>query len=259
MPSVCWKDNKLVNIDGSFLTALYIKDTIFCLDHLKYLNLRGIKRLILRAKSFHALPNLEVLMLGSSSINSSIFTADSKASLLIFKHNKNLHFLDMSNLGLKTLNEDLLKHLTKLEFLILSQNKLKNLANDLIPCLTSLHHLDLSYNMFQDIPLHLILQLQRTNISQQKYLRLSHNPFICDCQSIDTIKVANQSDVVIEGINGSNKSLMCVLHRNTVTFSEAIQSLSSLCFKGDQISIAFLTFLYPCILAIILCGNICYR
>ena len=71
LPSVCWKDNKLVNIDGSFLTALYIKDTIFCLDHLKYLNLRGIKRLILGAKSFYALPNLEVLMLGSSNINSS--------------------------------------------------------------------------------------------------------------------------------------------------------------------------------------------
>ena len=258
VPSVCWKNNKLLNIDGSFLTALHIEDTVFCMDHLRYLNLRGIKRLILCAKAFHGLPNLEVLMLGSSNI-SSIFTTDFNASKLLFKHTKNLRFLDMSNLGLDILNKDLFKPLTKLEFLILSHNKLKNVANDLISNLPSLHHLDLSYNMFQDIPLHLILQLQGTNKSERKYLRLSHNPFICDCQSIEKIRAAKMSNLVIEGIDGSNKNLMCVLpNRTTVTFPEALHSLSVLCFKGDQISIVFLNFLYPCTLAIILCVNICY-
>ena len=259
VPSVCWKNNKLVNIDGSFLTTLYVEDTVYCMDHLMYLNLRGIKKLILGAKAFHALTKLEVLMLGSANLGS-VLTKESNVSALLFRHNINLRFLDMSNLGLKELNKDIFKTLTKLEFLILSQNKLKNVANDLISSLSSLHHLDLSYNMFQDIPIELILQFQRTNKSQQKYLRLSHNPFICDCQSIEKIKAMKMSGVVIEGIDGTNRSLMCVLpNRNTVTLHEAVHSLTPLCINTDQVSIVFLTLVYPFILVIIVVVNSCYR
>ena len=255
-PSFCWKNNHLINVDISFITALHLEDTI-CFDQLKFLNLRGIEKLILGVKTFHASPNLEVLLLGSANTGS-FFT--SKSSELLFERNTKLRFLDMSDLGLATVHSEMFKPLLNLEYLILSHNRLANVPKEALYNLVSLHHMDLSFNLFRDIPIQIILQMKQTGPAKQKYVHFGHNPFLCDCPSVRRIKEANNSNVIIEDFAGKDRNLTCLLtNRKTVTFPEALKILTPLCFKLDKVSIVFLTFLYPLLLGIILAATCGYK
>ena len=65
-PIICWINCRLLNVDFSFVTQINIVGMIPCMQHLKYLNLRGIKTLVFDVEAFHDMPSLEVLMLGSA-------------------------------------------------------------------------------------------------------------------------------------------------------------------------------------------------
>ena len=261
-PAFCWINNTIVNIDVSYSSQIYIMSKISCLFHLKFLNLRGIEDLHLTMESFLEMPSLEILLLGSSVVSDSIFSHP-KASV-IFKRNKNLKFLDLSNLKLKCVNKDLLKYQLKLEVLILSHNQLTN-VNDLLVNLTSLNHVDLSFNKFKTIPLLTILNLEKLifNVSRKVFLRIDNNPYFCTCSDIYGLQMVMRSrmvGVIIKDSHISNGSLRCTLNKDhDLSFKQALKTLKSECRKLDKVSIAFLSFVYPFSLCVIAIIAVCFQ
>ena len=116
--------------------------------------------------------SLEVLMLGSAGIPEGTFTKHNSASF--FVKNKELRFLDLSNLGLTSLQKDIFTGLHKLESLILSHNKLTNVQG-LDENLPSIQNIDLSNNKMSYIPLVIIVNVEKSE--NFNFLHLNNNPF----------------------------------------------------------------------------------
>ena len=258
----CWMNNTIVNIDVSYSLGIFIMSKTSCLYHLKYLNLRGIKLLHLTMETFWGMPSLEVLMLGSSGVNSSFFSHPKAPA--IFQENQNLKFLDLSNLQLEKVHKNLLNHLPKLEVLILSHNQLTNI-NKLFVNLTCLNHLDLSFNRLKAIPLLTILHLEKLtcNASRKVFLRLDNNPYFCACSDIYGLQMVMRSrmlGIIIKDSHVSNGSLRCSLNnKRDMSFKQALKTLESECRQLDKVSIAFLTFVYPFSLCVIAILTVCFQ
>ena len=258
--SVCWKNNHLVNLDFAYLADLHFESSFYCMHHLRFVNLRGIKSLSFNMEFFSGVPKLEVLLLGSSRIkNVSLFFESNLTR--IFENNINLQFLDLSDLGLSTLHNNVLKH-QKLKTLILSKNKLSSIDNGTFN-LTSLDHLDLSYNYFRAIPINLIIEMRqsiKTKTSNKTFLNLSHNPFFCDCHSITNINIMLHSRVIIQDLNVSNGRLQCIMSdRKSYSFPEALNILQAQCRRSNTMYLKFLEIVYPLVLCIISTMSCLYR
>ena len=257
--AVCWMNNTIINIDVSYSSKIYIMSKISCLYHLKRLNLRGIKLLRLTMESFQEMPSLEILMLGSSVVPDSIFHLPQAP--VIFKNNKNLKFLDLSNLQLKRVHKNIFMNLSKLEVLILSHNQLTNVRGLLVN-LSSLNHVDLSFNRFKAIPLLTILVLDKLtfNVSKKVFLRLDNNPYFCTCSDMYGLQIVLRSRVIIKDSHVSNGSLRCILNNSRdMSFKQALKALETECRKLDKVSIAFLTFVYPFSLSVMAILAFCFR
>ena len=263
IPPVCWKNNNLINIDISFSAAIHIPGVIKCLCHLKFLNLRGIGHLYITLETFIEMSKLEVLMLGSSNLTNIIFSWQNAS--LIFRYNKHLKILDLSNLKLSRLHINLFGHLKQLEILILSQNLLNNVSG-LFNNLTSIKYIDLQFNKLKDIPVHAIRQLEKLqsnrsshNNTEKIHLRLDGNQFICTCSSIPRVWKVLNSSLIIKDANVTNGKLKCYINYQPVSFKEALKLLHSLCRKKDIVSIIFLTVVYPFFLCLFLTLTCCFR
>ena len=257
--SLCWANNHLVNVDVSFVTTLLLEGTAYCMNYLRYVNLRGLTKLAFPENVLHEMPNLEVIMFGSSKFTQPIFSK--KSASLIFERNRKLTFLDMSNLKIKRLHPDIFRNQVNLEYLILSRNKLDNLDPEIVANLKSLHHLDLSSNKLTKIPLETLLLMEKAN---KTYVNLDNNPFICDCNSISKIEGLLNLElfhkIVIKDININHTSLGCLLPNMTaVSFPNSLKILRQQCLKPDTVSKSFLMVVYPLILFVILSSTCCYR
>ena len=253
LPSFCWKDNHLVKVDFSY--SDYIELHFFdCLIFLKYVNLRNIRKLGIHNLSFHGWPSLEILMLGSSNLkDSAVFT--SNTSSVVFEKNRNLKFLDMSKLGLTKIHKHLFSSLQKLEVLILSQNYITTLEGELISNLLSIQHLDLSNNSMKNIPMSVLTHMEKGLSRAKRHLHIGNNPFLCVCSTIPQIERVLSSKVVIP-----DTGLQCTLtDARTVSFPKAMDILKSQCHKLDNVSIVFLTFLFPLVLCIMFLSTWSYR
>ena len=236
---VCWLNNRLLNVDASFVKRLSIFGKLSCMYYLKFLNLRGIDTLTFDVKVFQDMPSLEILMLGSAGIPDGIFIKED--SQYIFVNNLQLRFLDMSNLGLNMIHTKLFSHLNKLETLILSQNQLVE-VKELLGYLPAIKHIDLSNNNLKAIG----------NETERKLLKFSNNPFICECSSIYKLYRVLHSKITIHGVHSLNGTLRCTLTNNkNVPLIKAYDILKSDCRKLDMVSIIFIAVLYPLILCVI--------
>ena len=260
VPSFCWKNNHLVNLDFAYLAVLHFKGSVHCMHHLRFVNFRGIQSLIFNMKLFSDVPKLEVLLLGSSRIkNVSLFFESDLTR--IFENNVNLQFLDLSDLGLHTLNKNVLKHQKHLKTLILSNNKLSSIENGTLD-LKSLEHLDLAYNNFQEIPINIITEMERRikRISSAINLNLNHNPFFCHCHSITNINIMLHSRVIIQDLNVSNGRLQCIMSdRKSYSFPEAFIILQARCRRSNTVYLKCLETVYPLFLCIILTMSCFHR
>ena len=204
------------------------------------------------------MPSLEVLMLGSSGIKKDIFS--SKNATKLFEKNRYLKFLDLSDLGLKSLPKKFFYHQHQLETLILSQNKFTTM--DFLQInFTSIHYLDLSSNSMFGIPVAIINQMEKGMYANghRKSLNMTNNPFMCVCSSISQIYTVLHSRVGILGAE-PNGSLKCILKDKTsVSFQKAMIILNNQCQKLDKVSILFITFVYPLVLFILLTSSCSYR
>ena len=230
------------------------------MQHLRFLNFRGIKNLVFNMEVFSAAPNLEVLLLGSSKIqNSSIFFESNYTE--IFTKNENLQFVDLSNLGLQTLHRNVFKQQQTIKTLILRNNKFKSFENGTLN-LSSLHYLDLAYNLLREIPVNLIQELSQISKHRQSnktVLYLIHNPFFCDCHTIKNIHVMLKSSVIIEDLRNPNGSLKCTLDSGeSLSFPGALEILQRDCIKSNNIYLVCLEVVYPLILFIISTAALCY-
>ena len=255
----CWMNNRILNLDLSFIKHISIYGSIPCAQHLKYLNLRGVRWLQLDMEVFHEMSSLEILLLGSAGITVDIFMKNNPYS--IFDKNLQLKFLDLSNLGLASLHKNIFRHLRKLATLILSHNRLTEVDN-LLANLSAIKHIDLSYNDFRDIPLSIIVEMEKTfkNRTDKKFVNLSNNPFICVCSNINKLHKVLHSKLVIHDVHSANGSLRCTLsNREQVSFIKAYERLNLECRKLDMISIIFITVLYPITLGVTFLLTCCFR
>ena len=251
---ICWKNSHLVNVDLSFVRAIHLKTEFPCMKYLKYLNLRGIGYLKFPLLALKNMPSLEVLMFGSSHIVDPIFNQENAS--LMFKENKQLKFLDFSNLFLDKIHSQLFNNLSKLEVLILNNNRFTEIDIS-FESLTSLKYIDYSYNNLKDIPIKAIEKIQKHithsgNIS----LRLDGNPFICICSSIDAMETLHDSRVIISNFSDINCTLM---DKTNVSFKEALAKLQLKCRPVSKTSVAFITSVYPLVLFIIFVAAYCLR
>ena len=248
----CWENNQLLNLDLSFISELYAPYLIPCFNNLKFLNLRGVKRLTVGVETFRDMSSLEILMLGSAGIPEGTFTEHNSA--VFFVKNKELRFLDLSNLRLTTLHKDIFKGLNKLESLILSHNKLTNVQG-LDVNLPSIQNIDLSNNKMRDIPSMIIANVEKSD--NFNLLHLNNNPFICGCPDIYKLDQVFHSKIRIPGAHDRKGTLRCTLANNkNVPFIEAYDILRSKCISTSFI---FLIVVYPLTISAILLGVCCFR
>ena len=256
----CWINNRLLNVDFSFVTHINVIGLIPCMQQLKFLNLRGIKSLLFDVKAFHDMPHLKVLMLGSAGLPDDTFLKNNSNS--IFIKNQQLMFLDLSNLGLTSLQKNTFCHLTRLVTLILSHNKLSD-VDDLLSNMLAIIHIDLSYNNLRDIPLPVLVNMENLlirNKTQKRYINLSNNPFMCVCSSINNLHRVLHTRVIIHDVHSTKGNLRCTLsNKEELPFIQAYEKLKSECRKPDMVSIVFITVVYPLILCMIFLLTCCFR
>ena len=259
-PIVCWVNNRLLNVDLSFVQTIQVHGVIPCPQHVKFLNIRGINSLpYFDVIALHDMPSLEILLMGSAGIPNGILVKHDAPSLLA--KNPNLKFLDLSNLGLTTLHKNIFSYSFKLESLILSHNKLNDI-HLFLRNLAALKNLDLSYNNMREIPLATIVHMERTYSKRKdkQMLNLSNNPFRCLCFSIYPIERILNSKIAIHDAKSKNGSLRCTLVDNQNTpIIKAYEVLKSQCRKIDMVSIVCITILYPITLSIIVIIICCLR
>ncbi|XP_060566982.1 trophoblast glycoprotein-like, partial [Ruditapes philippinarum] len=182
-------------------------------------------------KTFHCFPNLETLILKNNNwkISNMPFDTNYFASL------PSLKYLDLTNTFYGDWDDDLQvvplarifgdSDYISLETLELSNNKqllftdsflstnvlchmpaLKalNLDNNdlhyaLLPmetgCLDSLEMIDYSYNQIQALSVEFMNKLEQ--LQNLRFVKLDHNPFVCDCRLITTYKWLNETTVPV--------------------------------------------------------------
>ena len=155
--NVCWRNNHLVNVDFSHSHLFSVNGITPCMDFLKYLNLRHTTVSFTDSSVLHGMSNLEVLLLGSSTLPNFVF--DGESGRKMFRMNKKLKFLDLSSTGFTSLNENTFGELRHLQVLILSDNKLSSFDN-LFVNLSSIRHVDLSNNKLTNLPFRLFQHLE---------------------------------------------------------------------------------------------------
>ena len=248
----CWGNNRVINLDISFVNRVSAPDRVPCLKYLKYLNLRGIKTLTIGVKTFHDMPSLEVLMLGSSGIPEGTFAQPNFASF--FAKNKELRFLDLSDLGLTSLQKNIFQNLNKLESLILSHNRLINIQEMKIN-LRSMQNIDLSNNKMRNIPLAMIANVFK-NV-KFSVLHLGNNPFICDCSDMCVLDEILHSKLRIPDFYELNGNLKCTVADNkNVPFMEAYDILRYECVTT---AFTFIAVVYPLTICVFLIFVCCLR
>ena len=250
---ICWK-NHLINADMSYIKELHLEPGYPCMKHLKYLNLRGIGYLKLPLLALKSMPSLEILMFGSSHIVDPMFNQENAS--LMFKENKNLRFLDLSNLLLDKIHSQLFNNLRLLEVLILSNNRFTGIDIS-FENLPSLRYIDYSYNKLKNMPIKAIKKIRR-HITHSKTisLRLDGNPFICICSNIDDLEIIENSRAIIRNFSDINCTLM---DKTSVSLKDALDKLKLKCRPANVTCVVFLYFVYPMVLFIIFVVAYCLR
>ena len=238
--NVCWINNHLVNVDYSHSHLFSINGISPCNDFLKYLNLRHTTIRFTDSSILHGMPNLEVLLLGSSTLPNFVFDGESGKKIL--RMNKKLKFLDLSGIGLADLNENTFGELRQLQVLILSDNKLSSFDN-LFVNLTSIRHIDLSNNKLTNLPFRLFQHLEGIHRSHPDWnmsLHLQGNPFNCTCGDTYIIKQLLLSKITIEQVNESNGTLTCRTTKGILSLKQAFLSLNEHCDNTILITLIYL-------------------
>ena len=93
---------------------------------------------------------------------------------------------------------------------------------------------------------------------KKKYIRMTNNPFLCNCKSIDKLDITIHSNVIIEDLHSSNGSLKCTLpDKQVFSFIKALLSVLRIqCYKRNQV---YLTVVYPFTLSLMVISACCYR
>lgn len=171
--------------DNSFLS----------LDNLQYLNLNNITTMVLNQMTFNGLKKLEILKM-KGDIKRIEFDAFAEIS--------NLKQLILSDCNIKDISMDAFFGLSKLQIIDLSSNNLKNLPYGIFDQQFMIKEIYLQNNMLSDLPKNFF-----KNISA-KLVRLTHNPWICNCEMKDW------KQEVTNKIKTNKKSKICDydIHKN---------------------------------------------
>ncbi|XP_064614500.1 toll-like receptor 2 [Liolophura sinensis] len=189
------------------------------LENLKVLNISGFDCSFLSPKFFSHFTSLDVLVAQNCRLNTGL---QQNSVAAIFKSQVNLRTLDLSSNNFVTLNLDIFKPLKSLENLILANNKLIHLPETIYE-LVSLKFLDLSSNIISSLSgkeikwLASDLPLQTGGVGRVSF---SHNPFICTCNTLDTMHWLLEGSAIVEELC----SLKCTLQNGTVVKMCALQS-----------------------------------
>ena len=261
IPDICWSNNRLVELDLSYINDHSITGTFECFWNLKFLNIRGTRLTYLDPLIFQDMVSLQVLLLDDVFSSNNMLGKDS--SKKFFENNKHLVYLELSHNRIDNLQKEVFKNLNQLRFLNLSYNQIKHI-NDEFENLTSLEHVDISHNALTRMPIRLLSVFERNmrkNNSIKGIINMVGNPFQCSCTLVSEITRIQMSKVKVTSPNSTQDHLSCILQNGTrITFSQVVEQLISFCHAySDFTPIVFLTFVYPLCLIVISLSTCGYR
>ena len=245
---ICWVNN-LKHIDISYNKVTRFDTPIFCMQRLKFLNIRSLDAEYMNPKVFQEMPSLEILQMGNNPQAAATIFKNKSLSHYLFEKNKKLKFLDVSRNDLSYIEPVILKQLNNLVGCDLSYNEIQNIKIISESDFPYLRYVSLEGNKLTTIPLNLLHHLEivfHQNETLGAYLNIFNNKFVCSCNMIIGIQQINLSNITIEKKN----LLTCINYEENkeMYFSEALPYLYEQCRKGDMVSIMFLTTIYPFVL-----------
>ena len=254
---ICWI-NHLEWLDVSHTYVQNVIGTALCMFKLKFLIMKYFHTDSFDSKVFYQMPRLEKLDLQGSS-GEVIFKNESAST--IFKYNKELRILSLSQCYIKKIPFSIFQWSTNLHKLDLSRNLFKSTLFD-IRSLTKLQYLDISYNSIRFLnetfinDLNNIAKLRRGKLQ----LNLNGNPLFCGCSnknSLDNLMKPVAVFDVVGFMNGTHRP-SCVLDNGTlVHLYDGIKHLQAECMA--HVELVTLTFIYPLALLTMLMVSIVYR
>ena len=261
---LCWVNN-LKYIDISYNKVTRFDSPIFCMERLKFLNIRSVDAEYMNPKVFQEMPSLEILQMGNNrQAAATIFKNESFVHFL-FEKNKKLKFLDLSSNALSSLDQVTLNQLNSLVGFDLSFNEITNsniLNISIKHDFPYLRYVSLEGNKLTTIPLNLLRHLE-TVFNQNKtlgaYLNIYKNKFICTCNMIMGILHIFKSNIKVEKRNLLTCMVQTVEGLKERNFTEALPYLYEECRKWDMVSMIFLTVIYPLVLVTILISTCLYN
>ena len=211
-PPFCLRNNSLEHLDVSYSKLLEMNGTAWCMDKLKYINARGTQADFLDSKLFCQMPRLQTLILANSAAAETF--QDSQASVM-FHHNQDLSYLDLSNNNLKNLPPNIFEFSRKLQNINLNHNQFSQLLFN-IKHLNSLKTIDLRWNQIQSFTFSekFLFQLHSLAIKQNNIsLLLRNNPLTCSCAERRYLEMLSHPKISIPG--WSDGSLKCLYENGT--------------------------------------------
>ena len=254
---ICWK-NRLEYLDMSHSYVKNVTGTFLCMFKLKHLKMKYFKTDNFDSKFFYQMPSLEELNLQGSS-GEVIFKNESAST--IFKNNKELRILNLSQCNIEKIPLPVFQWSRKLRKLDISRNKLENILFD-ITKLTILQYLDISHNsinFLNDTFLKDLNHIAKLGGGGLK-LNIEGNPLFCRClhkKSLDNLlKPAAAFDIV--GFTNGTRRPSCILSDGTVVhLYDGIKHLQKEC--ANYVELVTLTFIYPFTMIAILVSSVVYR
>ena len=220
----CWANNTLKRFEITFLALNYVRGIIPCFTKLEYLDMRGARISELDARFLNGMPSLQVLYAGGA-LTPAVFSK--RNSSILFKNNRKLQYLDLSNLDRRDFDPALFEPLKQLRTLDVSRNKLEGIGY--IPSVTQLN---ISDNLFTELPNAILVHLQKTAemYNRSGYLDITNNPLICSCATLPIIgNFMKQSLVHISHLHDGKLKCVMVSTGKQISIQEARNELLGVC------------------------------
>ena len=209
-PGANFGHNNIIYLNFSGSRSSGIGDLVYGLDNLQVLDASRCGMSVMPDRFLLPFPNLKVLLLAGNDIPNIIDVVRTATRNTCWKY-----FNDFTHLEILDLRGNYLKHVD----LVLS-------------CLVSLSHLDLSSNALQKVDSAFISEvngLSNRNSSTFQVI-LNDNPFVCGCQSIESVGFLQGSTAISS--NGNNtesaNAVMGCLYLNETSFDVRDVSISRL-------------------------------